>query len=211
MPSPLRRELWWNKKLDLYTLLLKFIGSKAGNLRDIIYALLSICSDNLDNSAINVDYKKEPKQVVRDAALFLFDLSDCFYSTVYGLIGNVTYLNSNLFLRKVQLEDKNRVRNFLRLRGGTIKVTEEVVRAAAENSKSGPQIIKLLLDWRGDEVKITYEVRKAAAEDTISGRQMTRLLGHWRRDEARIAEEVVEAAVGDLESEEQVIKLILER
>jgi hypothetical protein len=234
MPGPPRRESWWNMKPDLYTLLTKFIGSKAGDPRDMIYALLGICSDTPDDSVINVDYKKEPEEVFRDAALFLFDLSDCSYSTVHELMRDVTYLNSSLFLRKVQSEDENRVRNFLRLRGGTIEVTEKVVRAAAENSKSGPQIIKLLLDRRGSEMlavvaqgsikemenllnyqggrlKVTEEVVKAAAGNAKSGKQVMKLLLDRRGDEVKITEEVVNAAARNSESGPQIIKLLFDR
>jgi hypothetical protein len=96
---------------------------------------------------MNVDYAKEPKQVVRDAALFLFDLHDCSYDTFHELMENVSSLNSRLFLEKVELGNENRVHNFLRLRGDTVRVTtEEVLKAAAGNSEGGGEVMRLLLD-----------------------------------------------------------------
>jgi hypothetical protein len=234
MPGPSRRESWWNMKPDLYTLLLKFTGSKAGDPRDMIYALLGIYSDALDTSVIIVDYTKEPKQVISDAALFLFDLSDCSYDTVHELMGNVTSLNSKLFLRVVEAKDENRVRNFLRLQGDTVMVTKEVVRAAARNSESGEQVMRLLLDRRGDEVEITAEVFKDAAGNTKSGEQIMKLLLDRRGNEMlisvaqgsieemenllryqggwlKVTEEVLKTAAGNAKIGVQVMELLLDR
>jgi hypothetical protein len=234
MPGPSRRESWWNLKPDLYTLLLKFSGSKAGDPRDMIYALLGICSDAQDACIIPVDYRKEPEQVVRDAAFFLFGLSDCSYGTVPELMNNVVSLNSKLFLRKVESEDGNRIRSFLRLRAGEVKVTEEVVKAAAGNTESGEQVMQLLLDQRGGEVKVTKEVVEAAAGNTESGEQVMQLLLTQRGGEmllaaalgaiegtehilryqggtVRVTEEVVKAAAGNWQSGRQVMTLLLEQ
>jgi hypothetical protein len=212
MPGPSRRESWWNMKPDLYTLLLKFTGSKAGDPRDMIYALLGICSDALDTSVIIVDYSKEPKQVISDAALFLFDLSDCSYDTVHELMGNVTFLNSRLLLRVVEAKDENMVRNFLRLRGDTVRVTKDVVRAAARNSESGEQVMRLLLERRGDKVKVTEEVLKAAVANSESEGQVMELLILDRcGDKVKLTEEVLKAAAGNAKIGVQVMELLLDR
>jgi hypothetical protein len=54
-------------------------------------------------------------------------------------------------------ESKNasNVDDFLKKRGGEVKVTEEVVKAAAWNWKSGGGVMALLLEQRGGEFKIT--------------------------------------------------------
>jgi hypothetical protein len=51
----------------------------------------------------------------------------------------------------------------LNQRENEVKITEEVVKAAAGNERRGKEVRRLLLDRRGDEEKITKEVGKAAA------------------------------------------------
>jgi hypothetical protein len=52
---------------------------------------------------------------------------------------------------------------FLLDRGGDdVKITKEVVKAAAGNPHCGKDVMTLLLDRLGDDVKITEEVVKAA-------------------------------------------------
>ncbi|KAF2177019.1 HET-domain-containing protein, partial [Zopfia rhizophila CBS 207.26] len=59
MPGRSRKDSWWSQKRDLYTLLVKFNGSKASDERDMIYALLGISSDARDNDSLRADYTKE--------------------------------------------------------------------------------------------------------------------------------------------------------
>jgi hypothetical protein len=75
MPGHLRKESWWNRDRDLYTLLKKFRGSQASDPRDMIYALLEISSDAQNTNSLRADYTKDCKQVVLDTASFLFSLS----------------------------------------------------------------------------------------------------------------------------------------
>jgi hypothetical protein len=53
----------------------------------------------------------------------------------------------------------------LDFREGEVRITEEVVKAAARNESGGKAVMALLLDRRGAEVKITEEVVKAAARN----------------------------------------------
>jgi hypothetical protein len=45
-----------------------------------------------------------------------------------------------------------------------VKVTGEVIKAAAGNKWSGPEVMSLLLDYRPEQVKVTEEVVKAAPQ-----------------------------------------------
>ncbi|KAF2174550.1 HET-domain-containing protein, partial [Zopfia rhizophila CBS 207.26] len=72
MPGRSRKDSWWSQKRDLYTLLVKFNGSKASDERDMIYALLGISSDARDNDSLRADYTKSTQQVIHDAISFLF-------------------------------------------------------------------------------------------------------------------------------------------
>jgi hypothetical protein len=80
-------------------------------------------------------------------------------------------------------------------RGDEVKITEEVVKAAAKNIRE--EVMALLLSQRGDEVKITEEVIKAVAGNASSGKEVMALLLDQRGDEVKITEEVVKAAAGN--------------
>jgi hypothetical protein len=56
--------------------------------------------------------------------------------------------------------------------GAKVKITEEVVKAAARNEKSSKEVILLLLDQRGAEVKITEEVVNAVAKNWQGGKEV---------------------------------------
>jgi len=54
-------------------------------------------------------------------------------------------------------------------RGAEIKITEEILKAVAENKSSGDQIMALLRKHRGDEVKIAgHELIEAASTKSMS-------------------------------------------
>jgi hypothetical protein len=65
---------------------------------------------------------------------------------------------------------------FLYQRGDDVKITEEVVKAAAGNEVNGKEVMTLLLDRRGDDVKITKEIAQAAARNPFSSRDVMELL-----------------------------------
>jgi ankyrin repeat protein len=91
-----------------------------------------------------------------------------------------------------------------------IKITQEVVVAAAENYNNGKEIMALLLDRRGDEIQITQEVVVAAAGNWNSGKEVIALLLDRRGDEVQITQEVVVAAAGHFNGRE-VLTLLLEQ
>ncbi|KAH7111571.1 ankyrin repeat-containing domain protein [Dactylonectria macrodidyma] len=61
-------------------------------------------------------------------------------------------------------------------RGEEVKITADVVRAAAGNEDSGEEVMALLLEKRGDEVKITADVVNAAVGNWQSGKGVITLL-----------------------------------
>ncbi|RYP53788.1 hypothetical protein DL770_010981 [Monosporascus sp. CRB-9-2] len=95
--------------------------------------------------------------------------------------------------------------------GDEVKITEEVVKAAAGNDYEGKEIMALLLDQRGTEVKITDEVVKVAAGNEGSGREVMALLLDQRGTEVKITEEVVKAAAGNGRSGKEVMALLLDQ
>ncbi|KAB8074376.1 hypothetical protein BDV29DRAFT_201385 [Aspergillus leporis] len=60
--------------------------------------------------------------------------------------------------------------------GDELEITEEVVKIAARNERSGAKVLALLLEKQGYEVKITKEVVKAAAENEQREGQVLALL-----------------------------------
>lgn len=208
LPGSSRKESWWNKRPDLYTLLLKFSGSKAGDPRDMIFALLGICSDTQDTHIISVDYTKKPVQVINDAALFLFDISDCFYGTVYELMHNVTSLNTKCLLKKVELGDLASIVKFFKLRGKNVRITEEITKAAAGNKECGEQLMELLFDQRGGDMRVTEEVVKAAVGNMISGEKVVQFLLDRLGSAVKITAEVFKTAMRNKMCGKEVIQLL---
>jgi hypothetical protein len=211
MPGPSRKDSWWSQKRDIYTLLLKFNGSKASDPRDKIYALLGISSDGRDANSLRADYTKTPQEVVYDTTLFLFDLPDSPYHTMQEFLSNFTSLNTASLSRVAKTDDASVVASFLKRRGDNVKITGEVLKAAAGNAQSGKEVMAILLKQRGNEVQITEEVVKAAAGNAQSGKGVMELLLRQRGDEVKITEEVVKAAAGDTESGNGVMKLVLKQ
>ncbi|EMR87688.1 putative het domain protein [Botrytis cinerea BcDW1] len=99
----------------------------------------------------------------------------------------------------------------LDLKRENVIMTEEVVKAAAGNEKSGKEVMMLLLENRGAEVVITEEVVKAAAKNSNSGEEVMILLLEKRGVEVVITEEVVKAAAGNYSSGREVMMLLLEK
>ncbi|KAN0086786.1 hypothetical protein V8E54_000474 [Elaphomyces granulatus] len=89
-------------------------------------------------------------------------------------------------------------------------ITEDVVKATAENAWNGKGILTLLLDRRGDDVHITEvmkdlvkaaiteDVVKAAAKNPKCGKELIMLLLDRCGNDVHITEDVVKAAVGNL-------------
>lgn len=77
--------------------------------------------------------------------------------------------------------------------GDEVKITEEVVKAAAGNGNGG-RVMALLLKKRGDEVKITQEVVKAAAANKQSGKDVVDLLVAPQRMDIFSTQDVVISA-----------------
>jgi hypothetical protein len=58
-------------------------------------------------------------------------------------------------------------------RGDQIRITEDVVKAAASNGGNGKEVMALLLDRRGYQIQITEDVVKVAAINDGNGKEVT--------------------------------------
>ncbi|UKZ96666.1 uncharacterized protein TrAFT101_011444 [Trichoderma asperellum] len=90
-----------------------------------------------------------------------------------------------------------------------VTITEEVLKAAAENSGNGKEILTLLLDQREDQVLITEEVIKAAAGNFQYNEEIIALLLNQRGDEITITEDIIKAAVESVWNNKEVMALLL--
>ncbi|KAH7132739.1 hypothetical protein EDB81DRAFT_114385 [Dactylonectria macrodidyma] len=95
--------------------------------------------------------------------------------------------------------------------GADIQITEDVVKSAAGNWRSGEKVMALLLDKGGAEIQITEDVVKAAAGNGLSGKGVMALLLNKRGAEIQITEGVVEAAAGNYRSGKEILALLLDK
>jgi hypothetical protein len=181
MPG-LLKDTWWSQKRDLYTLLVKFNESKASDERDMIYALLGISEDMGGNDSLRADYIKSITQVIQNASLFLFGQTNTYYSIMQEFLSNFTLLNIKYLSRVAKSGDMRNVADVLERQGGEVKITEDVLRAAAENLKNGKEVMALLLEQRGSEVDITEGVVEALAWNWGNGEEVMALLLQQRID-----------------------------
>jgi hypothetical protein len=96
-------------------------------------------------------------------------------------------------------------------RGNDILVTEEVVKAAAGNEKSGKEVMMLLFKQRGDGILVTEEVVKAAAGNEWKAKEVMMVLFDRRGNDILVTEEVVKAAAGNENSGKEVMMLLFKQ
>jgi hypothetical protein len=88
----------------------------------------------------------------------------------------------------------------LREQGGDdVQITREVVKAAAENSRSGKEVMMLLLEQRGGNFRIAEGVLAQIAG--LFDKEIMTLLPKRREDDIQIIEEGVKVAAGNWELE----------
>ncbi|KAI0115541.1 HET domain protein [Nemania sp. FL0031] len=92
-----------------------------------------------------------------------------------------------------------------------ITITEEVVKAAANNVLWATEMIGLLLDRRSDQVIITEEVLKVAAENKYHARTALALLFGRGNAQITITEELLKVAAGNEDSPEEVLALLIDQ
>ncbi|KAK8139971.1 hypothetical protein PG984_000037 [Apiospora sp. TS-2023a] len=101
------------------------------------------------------------------------------------------------------------VETLLKERGNHVKITQDVVVAAAENQESGQEIMALLLEEQGGQVEITQDVVVAAAGNRGSGGKILALLLKERGDQVEITQDVIVAAAGNRGNGKEIMALLL--
>jgi len=90
-----------------------------------------------------------------------------------------------------------------------VRITPEVVAAAAGNYRSGREVMQLLLQERPDEVRITPEVVAAAAGNDGSGKEVIQILLQQRPDEIHITCESLSAMAGNMHLGKDLLEMFL--
>ncbi|KAK1751181.1 heterokaryon incompatibility protein-domain-containing protein [Echria macrotheca] len=70
MPGPFRKDSWFGKNTGLYTLLMNFGGAEAKDSRDLVYALLGMSSDGIND--ILPDYGRSEEDLMKILAHYFF-------------------------------------------------------------------------------------------------------------------------------------------
>jgi ankyrin repeat protein len=212
MPGHLREETWWSENRDLYNLLLKFSESEASDPRDKVYALLGISSDARNNNNLRPDYTKSLQKMIYDTSLFLFGPSCISYETMSELLENLTSQNVASFLKLVKTSDVSEVERFLKRRGLEVPLSEDMIKGAVANERSGRDIMSLLLQKRRSEVKVTEEVVRGAEANSRSGRAIINLLLQECESGFKVTEKVLNLLCEASErGHKAVVKLLLEK
>ncbi len=130
---------------------------------------------------------------------------------LFGRRGDFTQITEEKMIQVARALDQEVMALFLDQHYYEVKITEEVVKAAAGNEYNGMKVMALLLDRRGNEVKITEEVVKAAAGNKYNGIKVMALLLDRRGNEVKITEEVVKTVAGNSNCGKEVMTLLLDR
>ncbi|KAM3430594.1 hypothetical protein NHJ13734_007677 [Beauveria thailandica] len=83
-------------------------------------------------------------------------------------------------------------------RGGEIKITEQILKAAAGNARSGKEGLSTPIEERRDGIKTTKEVVKTATRNKTTGQQVVGLVLKKRWNNVNIAEVGISDAIESL-------------
>lgn len=66
MPGPYRANSWWSRPCELLTLMHKFQSARASVPRDLVYALVGLCSNERTDSPLVVDYSVPDDELTKN-------------------------------------------------------------------------------------------------------------------------------------------------
>ncbi|KAM7210469.1 HET domain containing protein, partial [Rhypophila decipiens] len=203
MPGPLRRDSWFSKSRDLYTLLEKFGSSEATDPRDLVYALLGLSSDASPH--IQPDYEKNEQEVVHTVFPFLYHI-DLNLPTKFSGPATLQDLCKRVsFFNEVALEvaatneiSGDCITEFILSRSPRVNVresTESLVETAASNESNGDRILEYLLRQQGQS-SVTEKALVTAARNRAKGRGLIQICFSFCGDQIlpMLTQRLVEAA-----------------
>ncbi|KAJ4364441.1 hypothetical protein N0V83_009035 [Neocucurbitaria cava] len=174
MPGPSGESSWWSQKRNLYTLLLKFKESRASDPRDKIYALLGISSDGKRAHGLRADYTKTTEEVIHDITSYLFNIDQSPYQVMSEFLNNFHALNTSSLVKGVQSTEVREIASFLQERGDLTSITEEVLQAAAANTRYGVEMVEFFIDRQDFTLKDS--ILQSAARNEGCGLQVLEFL-----------------------------------
>ncbi|KAK6609501.1 het domain protein [Botrytis cinerea] len=125
-------------------------------------------------------------------------------------IGNNNQISEKDMIRVGELKSHKMMELLLELKRDNVEVTEEVVKAAVGNWKSGYELMKLLFDKRDEEITVTEEIVKIAVGNKYKGHELIKLLFDKRSEEITITEEILKAAASNYNGK-KIMEFILEK
>lgn len=169
IPGLLRENSWWSSDKDLYTLLLKFRVSQAGDPRDEIYALLGICSDTAPIGSLRADHTKIIAEVESDAAKFLFKLpARSSLYTMSNLIPHPIDRRQHVHTA-IRSAHPNFVDALLRSqRGASLHIGLEEFLAAAADTIWGGRMMAVLIGHHSGWLPFDGSVMLAVAQNKVN-------------------------------------------
>jgi translation initiation factor 2 beta subunit (eIF-2beta)/eIF-5 len=211
MPGPSRKHSWWSQSQDLFTLLLKFRASQAGDPRDKIYALLGISSDAKDCDSLRPDYTKTLQEVMLTATSFLFHLAKPPLLTLDHLFDNIAGSKATCLGLLLDTADVNLLDEFLGRHGRVMEITEEllVMVLNTKNRENGERALKILLRYQ--ECPTINSDLVALISERFSPRTLQLVLAHQTDFVMTIDD--AEAAVGrdvNRKHKEEAMQVLLE-
>ena len=131
MPGIYRKGSWWSRDRRLFTLLRKFQRCHATDPRDRIFALLGISSDAINSPMLLPDYKKDLKQVLSDAVVFLLAEHDIYFCD----ISPVSVQEFSQFFQSLHLLMLEKNISVGKIESSNILISQKEVGFAPENIK----------------------------------------------------------------------------
>lgn len=96
------------------------------------------------------------------------------------------------FYQAARYAGEEMMKAFLELPVESVRITEEVLMAAAGNTRNGPRVMRVLLDMRLPEIKITSRVVEEADINYVCGEEVMRVLIEAKKLEIDAFEGVLE-------------------
>ncbi|CRG84038.1 hypothetical protein PISL3812_01380 [Talaromyces islandicus] len=199
---------WYNGK-DIMTLLLNRRGHQIKITEEIVKATIANEYSGVDIMTLFLNQRKDQIPITEDVVKAANERNGKDIMILLLGRGDQIQITDDAIPIIMQRFDNAVVTLLLNQHEYKIRITENMMKAAAGNKKSGKEIITLLLNQQ-DQVPITEDVMKAAAANEHSGKDIIMFLLD-RRDRIPITEDVMKAAAANEQGGEDIIMLLLDR
>ncbi|KAK8007325.1 lipase [Apiospora arundinis] len=159
MPGPSRRESWWSRDRDLYTLLKTFSGTEATRQHDRIYALLGLCPEA--NSKITTDYNKTIPQLIQEIVAFICecdidDIRSINLDTVPKFLDNLKMIHNRVLECMFKYSHADVAEAYLLKNKAKLYVGPKLCEIAADYGHRSEQVLKIIFGLDRRVLKSKY-------------------------------------------------------